>query len=201
VTPADRDEQERNARLRAELPWLVNGTLDEATSRELAALARHDLATRRELLETRALAAFVAAEDTFAPDIARQVERIRARATGPVPVARAVRITRIAAAVLLPVLVLAGLALYRATTPTFETLSAPAPAAPADARVRLRLQLATPVAREELSAVLRPFDAELVEGPRAEGLYTVALPPAQEAAARQELARRYAPLHLDRANN
>lgn len=184
LTPSQR------ARLREQLPWYVNGTLAEPERTALRELLGHDLLTRREWNETRALAEFVASEQTLCQDLG--LRRLRALIAPPAPRRPA---WRWAAAVLLPVLGLAGYAWHLFGTERFATLSDPAPAAVEDV-LRLRVQLDPATARADLAAAMEPFGARIVEGPQAPGLYTIELPPAQRAAAERVLVERFDPAYI-----
>lgn len=181
-------EAER-ARLCEELPWYVNGTLAGPERTALRELIGHDLLMRREWNETRALAGFVASEQTLCQDLG--LRRLRAL-IAPRPPRRA---WRWAAAIVLPVLGLAGYAWHLLDAERFATLSDPVPAT-AEGMLRLRVQMDPATARDELAAALRPFGARIVEGPEAPGLYTIELPPAQRQAAERMLVERFRPAYV-----
>ena len=189
MKPTTTEESER-AELREYLPWYVNGTLDADRGDALHDLIGSDLQTRREWRETRALAAFVAAEDTLAP-VVRPIA---------VPVARGDtgREWRwLAVAALVPLIVGLTLLVVWMSAPRYATLSAPVPPAlEPSSQVRLRLHLAEALPAGELDAALRPYGGSLVAGPSAPGLYTVALPADRQEAAERMLRERYAPLYL-----
>lgn len=181
--------QSQRARLREELPWYVNGTLAEPERTALRELIGHDLLTRREWNETRALAEFVVSEQTLCQDLS--LRRLRAL-IAPRPPRPA---WRWAAAILLPVLGVAGYAWHLLGTERFATLSDPVPAIAEDV-LRLRVQLDPATTRADLAAALQPFGARIVEGPEAPGLYTIELPPGQRQAAERMLVERFDPAYL-----
>jgi hypothetical protein len=182
--------ESQRARLRKQLPWYVNGTLAEPERTALRELIGHDLQTRREWNETRALAEFVASERTLCQDLG--LRRLRELIAPPAPRRP---VWRWAAVILLPVLGLAGYAWQLLGTESFTTLSDPAPAVAVDV-LRLRVQLDPATAQADLAAALEPFGARIVEGPEAPGLYTIELPPAQRAAAERRLVERFDPAYI-----
>lgn len=175
-----------------QLPWLVNGTLEEGEGAALLAHLATCAACRAEEASCRALAAAVAAAPEVAPrphpgELARLLARIdherereergfglwRLLRTTPRPVRFA-----LAAQLLLVLGLTAGLARERARAPEpaalYHTLSDPAPRATSARRIRV-------VFREEateaaLRDLLLPLAAEIVAGPSPLGAYTLALP-------------------------
>lgn len=185
------DEHERMSEL---LPWYVNATLDR---REAAQVERH-LAScadcRKESERFRAVAR--GQEEGWAPSpahFARVMARIDAPSFGqrlaswfketPRPVRWAFALQGAALVALIAVVAL--------RPAVFETLSRP-PAA-ASSRARLHVVFASDLSEEGMRRLLQGARAIIVDGPSAEGVYTVELSlPAADRERAREIADRLA---------
>jgi hypothetical protein len=175
------------------LPWYVNGTLRGADLDRLERHVESCVACRGELRYLRELGGLVHAAEDFplaaAASLSKVMDRIDAAEGGgegsrrsrrrPEPTRRAapgIRVALIAQAAM--ILLLIGILAWSSRAPSaeFRTLSDP-PAAPADdGRPRLRLVFDPGTPELRIREILTPLGAEIVAGPTALGVYTVALP-------------------------
>jgi len=166
-----------------ELPWYVNGRLDETHRRRIGQHLSGCGQCRREEAQVRKLQAQLAqplAVPAPAPDFARLARRIAAADAAPKPVAGRADPRRwllplglAQAAVLLLVLVPALRAPQAPAPAQFRTLgAAAAPAAGPRALMVFRPETTLADARRLLQA----NGASILEGPNAAGAYLVALP-------------------------
>jgi len=183
--------------IEALLPWYANGTLTPTETATMEQHLAHCPACRAELAQCRALATVVrgsAAAWQPPPDgfdrLMAQIDRLEAKpapvgppsptllqrlldwlGATPNPVRWTLALESLAVAALLLVAILPA----RKMAPDYETLSG-GTERPAATGPRLRVVFADAATAGDIRQLLRDIDGNIVAGPTALGVYTVALP-------------------------
>jgi len=205
--------------LEALLPWYLSGRLEADERRRVEDALAEDRELRRALEAVRAeKAAVTAANEAVEPPSERALERLLAGidaeeegAPAPPPTAprrpglwerlrdvlpplspSGLRLAGAAATVLIvaqAAVIAALVAIPRAPDPSYQTAAGPTAevAAPGP---RIHVGFRPEVTVGEINALLAELDARLVDGPSAEGLYTIALQRDPGPAALNELVQR-----------
>ncbi len=183
--------------IEALLPWYANGTLTSAETATVEQHLAHCPACRADLEQCRALATAVQSnEESWQPApggfdrLMAEIDRLEAK---PVPVKTAspplfqrfldwlgatpnpVRWTLALESMAVAALLLIVAVPMLKTTPEYETLSS-GTEQPAAKGPRLRVVFADSATVGEIRQLLRDIDGNIVAGPTALGVYTVALP-------------------------